>query len=375
MARKQNLILKVIGWILQPMALIGLVTLIISYLSPFIHPKTIWWIPLFGLAFPLIFWFNVVTLILLFLFRKKKIKWVLLIVLLIGLPLNTRYFAIGGAKNEKADQTNINIMSYNVRLFDKYKWIGDELFSPKDSILAYIQQQKPAILCLQEYLKDLSNNPYIKPEDISKSNNYNYVHERTVQEQRHLQFGLATFSKYPIVNKGNVFNEQEQDQFCIFSDIKIGEDTIRIYNMHLQSIRFQKEDYQAVTSEDHKVEKRYVRLKNMLKKVRAAYGPRVEQTQKIIEHILQSPYPVVAVGDFNDTPLSYVYNMFNKILDDSYRKSSFGVGRTYAGRIPAGRIDYIFISPEFRSIEFHIQKEVFSDHFAITTKLELGKFD
>lgn len=373
MANKRNLPLKILRWIIKPLALISLVSLLISYLSPFVHPNTIWWLPLFGLAFPVVFWVNIICFTILLFFKKGKLKWLILVAIILGIPLNTRYIAIGGEKKEKSNQTSFQLMSYNVRLFDKYQWIGDDLFTPSDSILALFKKEKPAILCLQEYLIDQTANPLITTKAIQETNDFGYVHERIVQEERDVQFGLATYSKFPIINKGNVFNSEEQDQFCIYSDILIGNDTIRVYNIHLQSIRFQKDDYQVVSTNDQIVEERLERLKNMLRKVKNAYAPRVLQAEKIIAHINSSPYPVIACGDFNDTPLSYVYHIFSQQLDDTFRKSSFGAGRTYAGKIPAGRIDYIFASSVFRPINFSIQKETLSDHFAIMTKLELTK--
>jgi endonuclease/exonuclease/phosphatase family metal-dependent hydrolase len=372
---KSSISRKIAGWLLKPMIIIGFFALLISYTSPFIHPKMIWWIPLFGLAYPIIFWFNIISLILLFSLRRKRLRWVLLVILILGSPLHTRYFSLGSSKEQNTDKTTITIMSYNVRLFDRYQWVGDGHFSPKDSIIDLFKNEDPDILCLQEYLKDNSSKPFIRAKDISETNSYNYIHERTVQEQKKLQFGLATFSKYPIIYKGNVFNEQQQDQFCIFTDLKIGNDTIRVYNMHLQSIRFQKEDYHVIITQTEIGEKRIERIKNMLRKVKNAYAPRIEQTQQIIDHIKTSPYPVIACGDFNDTPLSFVYNLFSNELTDAFLSTSFGAGRTYAGRVPAGRIDYIFVDSGFNPLNFSIQKEVFSDHFAIKAALELGKLN
>jgi endonuclease/exonuclease/phosphatase family metal-dependent hydrolase len=39
--------------------------------------------------------------------------------------------------------------------------------------------------------------------------------------------------------------------------------------------------------------------------------------------------------------------------------------RTYVGRVPAGRIDYIFHSPVLAAQHFVIQEHAFSDHLAV----------
>ncbi len=104
----------------------------------------------------------------------------------------------------------------------------------------------------------------------------------------------------------------------------------------------------------------------MLKKLHIAYQKRAHQAQKVLEHMEESPYEVIICGDFNDTPMSYTYNLFYSKYIDAFRNSSSGLGVTYAGRVPAGRIDYIFHSKNIKTSNFQIQKEVFSDHKAIS---------
>ena len=103
----------------------------------------------------------------------------------------------------------------------------------------------------------------------------------------------------------------------------------------------------------------------LIQKINQAFPVRAEQAAVIMEHLRNSPYKAVVCGDFNDTPLSYCYNQFNQILVDAYRNTSKGIGTTYAGRIPVGRIDYIFHSLKLGSKDFVIQQEALSDHYAI----------
>ena len=58
-----------------------------------------------------------------------------------------------------------------------------------------------------------------------------------------------------------------------------------------------------------------------------------------------------------------------RTLIDAFRNTSFGIGATYAGKMPAGRIDYIFHTPDLDSYDFKIQTEILSDHRAITCKI------
>ena len=107
-------------------------------------------------------------------------------------------------------------------------------------------------------------------------------------------------------------------------------------------------------------------IRLIYRKLQTAYVKRADQARRVVNHIRTSPYPTIVCGDFNDTPMSYTYNQFDRILTDAYRNTSTGIGVTYVGKMPAGRIDYIFHSPELASTNFKIQKEVLSDHRAIT---------
>ena len=94
----------------------GMLALLLSYFSPYVHPKTASLLPLFGLGYWLIFLYNIVLLIIWSVMRSKWALFVLLCILLGG-QLHFRSFAFGSdEKNESG--TEIRVMSYNVRLFD-----------------------------------------------------------------------------------------------------------------------------------------------------------------------------------------------------------------------------------------------------------------
>jgi endonuclease/exonuclease/phosphatase family metal-dependent hydrolase len=152
--------------------------------------------------------------------------------------------------------------------------------------------------------------------------------------------------------------------YCIFVDLVKNQDTFRIYNVHLQSIRLKQEDYSLFKDGAASIEKKsMVRL--LIEKLRIAYPKRAEQARAVIDHVQTSPYPTIVCGDFNDTPMSYAYNQFDKLLIDAFRESGFGIGTTYIGKVPAGRIDYIFHSKKIHSANFKVQKDVFSDHRSV----------
>ena len=55
---------------------------------------------------------------------------------------------------------------------------------------------------------------------------------------------MAIYSKYPQIDKGTVSIKGERvNNTCIYSDMIIKSDTIRVYNVHLASNWFKNSDY------------------------------------------------------------------------------------------------------------------------------------
>jgi endonuclease/exonuclease/phosphatase family metal-dependent hydrolase len=154
--------------------------------------------------------------------------------------------------------------------------------------------------------------------------------------------------------------------YCIFADVVCRKDTVRIYNVHLQSIRLSEPGNKQASGT-------LSLLKSGIKKMNSAYVKRADQARKVIEHMETSPYPIIVCGDFNDTPMSYTYHQFYKKMTDGFREASFGLGATYIGRIPAGRIDYVFHTDELSCSNFKVHKVNYSDHRPITCNINFSK--
>jgi endonuclease/exonuclease/phosphatase family metal-dependent hydrolase len=184
-------------------------------------------------------------------------------------------------------------------------------------------------------------------------------------------FGVAMYSKYPMITKGFIeldTSVRNSNNFCIFADIVKDKDTFRIYNTHFQSLKFQEDEYALFGQKEYtgNIESGVM---SMLRKINKGYQKRADQANNVIKHMEQSPYPVIICGDFNDTPMSYVYNQFYSKFTDAFRNSSSGIGITYAGKVPAGRIDYVFHDQRLNSANFKIDERIYSDHKAISCEI------
>ena len=343
------------------------VALLLTYLSPFIHPKTISFISFIGLSYPIII---IINIIILFIWTIARSKWAIysLLVIILGGKLHFRNFAFSMGGDEKREN-QLKILSFNVKLFDFYNSSSNRSLECRNKIFSFLRKEKADVICLQEYYRQDKPTSFETLDSLYSIVGTKYYHERCAYKKEGKQnFGIAIFSKYPIISKGHViFDSQSLTDFnyCIYTDIVKKQDTFRIYNIHLQSIHIGDEPSQIISSEVS-TKNKYVPFNTLYSKLHTAYLKRSGQALNVVKHIGTSPYPIIICGDFNDTPMSYTYNQFNRSLIDAFRNTSFGLGSTYVGRLPAGRIDYIFHSPSLFSSDFKIQKEVLSDHRAIS---------
>lgn len=339
-----------------------LIALAIAYTTPFVHPNHLWILPFFGLAYPLLFVLGILLILYWLLLRKFKWTLVLFFALVVGYSFLMRLFAYGAENTipENA-QTSLKIVSNNVQIFDLYDDDREQKFATRDSIFQYMIDQEADVACFQEFYNKDNPTTFPTADLFKKKFGAKEYHSRFIYKKVGRQnFGVALFSKLPVIAKGDVNFELEDDQnynFCIFVDVVKDQDTFRIYNVHLQSFRISKiEDDEPSSS----------MVKGIVQKLKTAYPKRADQALRINEHIKSSPYPVIVVGDFNDTPVSFVYNQFQSHLTDAFLNCGSGIGSTYVGKMPAGRIDYLFHSPSLVSTNFEVQKRPFSDHRAIS---------
>jgi endonuclease/exonuclease/phosphatase family metal-dependent hydrolase len=369
-----NIFSKLFGLskIMKVLTIICLVCLLLSYLCPFVHPNDFWLLPFFGLAYPVILLFTFIFLIYWAIVKSRMFLGVL-IVLLFGGKLHFRTISLPFNKEEINDTSNIktlNITSYNVRLFDLYEWGNEGKYENRNKIFKFLEEKQSDIICFQEFYQQDKPTKFATRDTLKNLLKTPYCHERYSHKLEGRQnFGIAMLSKYPMISRGDIMFDDPlniDNNYCIFADIVKNKDTFRIYNVHLQSIKFKKDDYKVFSKNANKIVDKKSTVELLVEKLKIAYPKRAEQARKVVEHMQQSPFPVIICGDFNDTPMSYTYNIFNSLYTDAFRNSSSGLGITYAGKVPAGRIDYIFHNKNLHSSFFTIQNEVYSDHKAIS---------
>ena len=355
---------------------IAIVSLIVSEIASFICPEHYWVLAIFGLGYLVNVFINFLFVIYWLFTNKKIFSLFSLIVIIAGINIllgfvqyNVKTAPPQAVKN---DSRFVKIMSYNVRLFDLYNWWHN--LETRSKMFNLITDEAPDICCFQEFYHS-EKGDFHNLDTLTQFMNAKNAHvEYTISLRNTDHWGIATFTKYPIVNKGSIqFPGRVFNNSCIYTDIKIHDDTIRVYNIHLQSINFLKKDYYFMDSIIVKDKDEEIKgSKRILKLLKNAYIKRAKQIDQVADHIKNSPYPVIICGDFNDPPSSYAYHILSHNLNDAFRESGRGTGQTYiGGTVPSFRIDYIFHDKKFHAYQFTTLNKRYSDHRPITTLLDL----
>jgi len=351
-------------------------SLLASYVSVFVNPVSVWPIAFFGLMYPFLLAVNILFLIFWIVFRKYYFL-LSLICILAGLPFIQRIVQVSSPFHNKAyyqqkyqnANTSFKLLTYNIRLFNLYKW--EEKIDAKADIFSFISRESPDIICFQDfYTRENSKLTEANiANKLNKCSNYHVAYSLNKKNKSH--FGIATFTSYPIVGKGE-FKFPNTYNLCIFTDLKIGNDTVRVYNNHLQSIKFGKEDYDLMDTLKLKYnEKQLLGMRRISKRMRDAFKKRAMQVDLVAAHIRKSPHPVIVCGDFNDSPVSYTYQTMRGELRDAFIETGNGIGYTYRGKFPSYRIDYILYDNLFKTYNYESPKLMLSDHYPVICRFVL----
>ncbi len=344
---------------LNVLAVLGLLS---AYMATSVSPAVFWPFAICGLGYPILLLANIFFFIY-WIVRKKWFVLLPLFAVLLGWSNLSQLIAFNdGAVPVIAGQDTLKVMSYNVQNFDLYNWTENE--EARDNMMRIIEKENPDVISFQEfYYEDTEDFHNVKL--LVNQLDYKYYHiEKTLTLKNKHHWGLATFSRYPIKNQKSIPFANSSSNAGLYVDLTINDNIIRVFNVHLQSIKLGAADYKYLKTIGEKAPD-WVSSKNIVKKLKGAFVKRAEQSEILKDYMDKSPYPVIISGDFNDTPNSYTYGTISKGLQDAFLEVGSGMGGTFAGPLPSFRIDYLLADSTFQVNDFKVINEEYSDHYPI----------
>ena len=363
--------LKILDKILLIVGIFLAVGLAIGMIAGKIDPRQYIYVAFFGLAYPF-FLIGNALFVLLWLFKKRWLFAVLTIgVILVGWTPLIATYQLSGEKGggEKHNERYVRMMTYNVHQFKKYGENND--ISTRDQIINVIKEESPDILCFQEFFTRRKG-AFDLIDSVKKQLKLKYYYFVPSIDNDYEAAGLAIFSRYPIKAKGYIPFSDIKGNESIYVDVLVDENLFRVYNVHFQSISFQKEDYDYIDKVAKKMKPEYGSTRRIASMLKSAFIRRSHQVSIMKKEMAACTIPYVITGDFNDTPASFAVTQVTKNLKRTFVEQGSGFGKTYNGMFPNFQIDYIATTKEFDVINHYVTNAKLSDHFPVRSDLRLN---
>ena len=288
----------------------------------------------------------------------KTIKRVLYITLLLIIGWMLWSFLSHKMPWKKVPDTRhqLRVMTYNTQGMAINKGMATKM-----AMLRYINAQDADIVCLQEVLVYKNEKRLTLPKLREAMSQYPYTYYDFKLYNSKRQFGNVIFSRYPLIHKKTIQFESKSN-ISSQCDVVVSKDTIRLIVNHLESFKLTTDDLNLDSLPTNLLQENWLSDKLM-----SASRLRRSQVGTLRKAIRQSPYPVIAVGDFNSLPISWVYWRMNMRMHDCWAESNIGkYGSTYRyDWWLRARIDYIFTSRKLKPISCEIGHATYSDHYPL----------
>ena len=348
------------------------VSMLLLYALPYTDQDRFWMLNIIALAFPVLILIQLLFFVF-WLIAKPRMALLPVFFTVLSYKLIFSFVAIQGSDKNNHSASAFRLLSWNVHLFNFFEKGG----KPDPEMIRLVKARQADIFCAQELVFSLNPSSSFTLDKMKEKLGYRYavaandrafgVHTNPqTKEERYHPFCLAIFSNHPIIQWKKVQTIPEYNHTFLWADMLINKDTLRVFNIHLQSMYFVKDDYDFIENIDRQnVDQVSNHGKNILRKIKNANYLRALQILEVKKELLRSPHPVMLAGDFNDVPNSYAHRLIGRILNDAFTQKGSGIGRTFQKISPTLRIDYIFGAPSLIIENFKVHPWNKGDHHAI----------
>jgi endonuclease/exonuclease/phosphatase family metal-dependent hydrolase len=347
---------------------------LLSCLQPWLNPETFWIMGFLALAFPYLL-VAVAGFVVFWLIAKPRFVFISLL----SLAMAYRQIPVVFALNDDAfalqrKPETLRVMSWNIKAFAGLSGRQAKKAENAQQILAIIRKYNPDVICFQEFGQ--YETPGLGVDYAAKMASIGYKHHVLSKDYVRVKYnyssGLAIFSKTPLLATKRIpFSSSPES--VLYADIAFGGETIRVFNTHLQSYKFQPADYADLRKIKDTEDDMMDAGLNIFEKMKRAFRNRGAQAAQIRPLLDSCPHPEIICTDMNDVPTSYAYWQLRGTRSDAFLEAGFGIGRTFIALAPTLRIDYILADRQFNVKQFTVLPKRLSDHLALVTDLQLNQ--
>jgi len=364
------------NFLLVPITTVVALLFVASCIASELNPEGWWFVGLLSLLLPYLI-FLLVFACIFWLIVKPAYVFIPLLALMIGwrqIAVVFSYHVFSTFHEEYRAKNSIRIVSWNVGSMYGLSNKRDHKIHDRKEIANTILGLEPDIICLQEF-----NNSETQGKDannialFSEDYPYHFYSKDLNKRDGYYESGSIIFSKFPILYAAKIRYPSGISESFIYADIRCGSDTVRVFNVHLQSYKFSRQNYEDIEDIKNVSDSSIKASKRLMSKMQTAYAQRGIQANIIRSYSDSTKFKSVICGDFNDVPGSFAYFKIRADRQDAFLEKSWGTGRTYYSIAPMLRIDYILPDKNFEVNQFDIIDENLSDHLMLVSDLILKK--
>ena len=303
----------------------------------------------FNLNFPLITLstpFLILINFIFFIFWLLRFKWpaiLFIIYLIIGFDSWKMFYQF--KSNAIITSKGLDVMSFNVRSFNRLGWIENK--NIPNLIASFIKTISPDVICFQEFANNSSPKFKDYPFKVFKPYTLNG------------QIGSCIISKYPLLNSKTISFEKSSNG-GMQSDLIWKRDTLRLYNLHFESLKFDGND--NILSKSN--------FKKFIIKIRQVFDVQKKQIFQFRDLLKSNKYPVIICTDLNNNVFSKNYDYLAEGHLDAFIEKGSGFGATHKFPFLPMRIDFILTSKRIKVVDFKVHNINLSDHKPILASLK-----
>lgn len=344
------------------------VALVIAYLTPYVAPSTFGSLTIVGIFAPILFAAVAVCMLLWLVTGRWKTALIVFVFLIPGLFRITDFYNIAFMREveTKPSRSDFTLMTYNVRCF-----YGDDGEFSTGGVADYLDGiDNLDVVCFQEF--DTVAAGVERIDSLMQARKLAFKHDVTEFDN----VVLRTYSRFPIIATGDIAGDDRGASqwldVVLTRGIERKADTLRIFNNHLHSMNIPTSDRDDIADGD--ILQDGDRMRSIVDRIASNSSIRVDHVDTLSMVIDSTPYKNIVCGDFNDTPMSYVYGKLVEDHHDAFVEVGRGYGYTFRPMYGTLRIDYVLHSEGISALKYIAdEKAEFSDHLPVIVTLKMDR--
>lgn len=338
------------------------VALVIAYLTPYVPPATFGSLTIVGIFAPILYMGVAVCMLLWLVTGRWKSAGIVALFLIPGLFRVSDFYNVDFIRKveSKPDKRTITILTHNIRGFR-----DDSNNNVVDGYVDYYAALEDVdVVCIQEYTRNIRG---VERIDSLFDARFERGGMREVVEGGEVV--LRTYSVYPIIASGDISGKGRGTSQWV--DILVNKsDTVRIFNNHLHTMSISADDSEDI--EQGRILQDGDRMLSIVNRIANNSSIRADYVDTLRMVIESTPHERIICGDFNDTPMSYVYGELVKNHKDAFVECGSGYGYTFRPMYNTLRIDYILHSEGMTSQGYAVDVDMtLSDHLPVLADIKL----